>query len=81
MKATRIMNKNTRPILSDEEIRQLAEELSDPNLEPSSHYHDWKSEIKYRMNEMANELVEKIEKEKQTAYQAGWEAGKKNQSL
>jgi len=70
-------NKNKFPHLSREELRKMAEELSDPNLEPSSHSHDWESEFKYKMNEVAKELAERIEKEKQTAYQAGLAEGKK----
>ena len=69
-------NKDIFPHLSREELRKMAEELSDPKLEPLPWTYNWKRILADKVDN-ADELVEAIEREKKVAYQFGWEAGKK----
>jgi flagellar biosynthesis/type III secretory pathway protein FliH len=78
-KDIKIMKTTKNPtVLSDEELYQLTEELSDPKLEPKPRYHDWRSEFKYKIGKVADELAERIETEKKQAYQIGLAKGKKS---
>ena len=70
---------NYHPGLPDEEINKLVKELSDPDLIPNPNLfpYDKDGNLTNKVGRIVNELVEVIRKEKNNAFQAGFEEGKK----
>ena len=68
---------NYHPGLPEEEINKLVKELSDPNLVPTPNLYEKDGNLTKKIGKIVSELVEVIRKEKNFAFRAGLEEGKK----